>query len=85
MKITVHIESVVLDGVPEEHPRVLRRSLEHKLAEQLRQGGLSPEFRRSAAVPCVGGGAISIARQPSAANLGAQIAGAVYRGIGGRR
>jgi hypothetical protein len=82
MKITVHIERVVLDGVPVEQPRLLRSALERELKERLREGGLSPELRQDVAVPYVGGGAISIARKQPAARLGSQIAGAVYRGIG---
>ena len=85
MKITVHIERLVLDGLPVEHPRVLRRALERELTERLREGGLSPELRQGATVTYVGGGAISVAREQPSARLGNQIAGAVYRGIGGGR
>jgi len=81
MKITLHIERVVLDGMPLEHPRTLRNAIERELAGRLREGGLSPEFRAGGAVSWVRGGAIEIGRGQNAA----QIAGAVYRGIGGRR
>ena len=85
MRIMVHIERVVLDGVPVERPRVLQSALQRELTERLREGGLSPELRQGVAVPCVGGGAISIAREQPAAGLGTKIAGAVCRGIGGGR
>jgi hypothetical protein len=85
MTIKLHIERVVLDGVPVEHPRVLRRALEKELIQQLRQGSLSREFRKGGAVPYVGGGTIEIGREQNAAKLGSQIAQGVYRGIGGGR
>jgi hypothetical protein len=85
MKINVHIERVILDGVPADHPRLLRRALEKELTERLAGGGLSPEFRRGGAVPYVGGGAIEIGKERSGTKLGTQLGGAVYRGIGGRK
>jgi hypothetical protein len=85
MRIRIHIESVVLDGVPVKHPRLLRRTLEEELGRQLRHGGLSPEFQKGGAVPAVGGGEIKIGPGQPAAKLGTQIARAVYGGIGGGR
>ena len=84
MTIRIHIERVVVDGVQVDHPRLLRRALEEELSRQLRQGGLSPEFRKGGAVPCVGG-AITIGPGQPAAKLGKHIARAVYGGIGGER
>ena len=85
MKIKIHIERVILEGVTVDHPRALRRSLEKELSQQLRQGSLSPEFRKAGAVPYVGAGVIEIGRRQPAAKLGTQIARAVYGGIGGGR
>ena len=85
MKIMVHIERVIVDGVSVERPRVLQSALQRELTERLREGGLSSELRQGVAVPYVGGGVISIAREQPAGALGSQIAGAVYRGIGGGR
>ncbi len=85
MKITVHIERVVLDGVPVEHPRILRNALERELTQRLRAGGLSAELKTGGAVPHVVGGAIDVGHHQSSARLGTQIGGAVYRGIGGRK
>ena len=85
MTITLHIERVVLDGVPLEHPRTLQNAIERELTNRLREGGLSPEFRAGGAAPWVGGGAIELGREQNAVRLGTRIAGAVYRGIGGRR
>ena len=85
MKIELHIERVILDGVPMDQPRVLRRALERELSNRLKEGGLSPEFRQSAAVPYVGGETIEIRQGQPATRLSTQVARAVYRGIGGRR
>ena len=85
MKIKVHIERVVLDGVPAAEPRLLRRALQKELTQKLTEGGLSQEFRHGGAVPFVGGGSIEIGKAHLASKLGTQVAGAVYRGIGGKQ
>ena len=85
MKIHLHIERVVLDGVPVDQPRILRRALQQELASRLMQGGLSPDLRSGGAVPSVRGGAVELGQGSPSARLGTQIAGAVYRGIGARK
>jgi hypothetical protein len=85
MKIHLHIERLVLDGVALDQPGVLRRALEQELTGRLMEGGLSPELRPGGAVPSVRGGAIELGQGSNPARLGTQIAGAVYRGIGGRK
>jgi len=85
MNINVHIERVVLDGVPVDQPRILRRALERELTSRLMEGGLLPELRSGGAVPHVRGGAIELSQRSHPARLGSQIAGAVYRGIGARK
>jgi len=85
MKINVHIERVILDGVPVDRPRLLRGALEKELTHQLTQGGLSAEFGHGCAVPYVAGGGIGLRENDPSARLGTQIANAVYRGIGARK
>jgi hypothetical protein len=85
MKIHLHIERVVLDGVPVDQPRILRKALEQELTSRLMKGGLLPELRSGGAVPHVHGGAIELSQRSHPARLGSQIAGAVYRGIGARK
>ena len=85
MKIHLHIERVVLDGVPVDQPRILRKALAHELTSRLMEGGLLPELHSGGAVPHVRGGAIELSQRSNAARLGSQIAGAVYRGIGARK
>jgi hypothetical protein len=85
MKIHLHIERLVLDGVAVDQPRILHRALELELTNRLMEGGLSPELRSGGAVPRVRGGAIELSQSSNSARLGTQIAGAVYRGIGARK
>lgn len=82
MKIRLHIERLVLDGVASDQPRILRKALEQELSGRLREGGLSSELRSGGAVPQMRGGAIELNQGAHPARLGSQIAGAVYRGIG---
>ncbi len=85
MKVEVHIERLVLDGVVVQHPRALGRFVEKTLAEHLQKEGISLALGSSRALLNALGGAIRIGREPSDRQLGVQIAGAVYRGIGGTR
>ena len=85
MKINIHIERVILDGVAVDRPRLLRSALEKELTHRLTEGGLSAEFRRGGAVPYVPGGGIEFGESHPPARLGTQIANAVYRGIGARK
>ena len=85
MKINLHIERVVLDGLPADHGRDLRAALCHGLATQLKEGGLAPELRAGGALPTLTGGEVRFERQAKPGRLGEQIAGAVYRGIGAKR
>lgn len=84
MKIVLHIDRLVLDGVTVEQPRVLRREPEWELTQRLTSGGLSPELR-GGAHPHIRGGDIALGRDAHPTKLGSQIAGAVYRGIGRAR
>jgi hypothetical protein len=85
MKIHLHIERVVLEGVAVDQPRILRKALEQELTGRLKEGGLSPELSAGVAVPHMRGGEIERAQVSHPARLGTQIAGAVYRGIGARK
>jgi hypothetical protein len=85
VKIHLHIERLVFDGVAVDQPRILREALAQELTGRLKEGGLSPELRLGGAVPHVRGGAIELGQGSHPARLGAQIAGAVYRGIGARK
>jgi len=85
MKIRLHIERLVLDGLATSEPRLLHQALEQELRSRLLEGGLSPELRSGGAVPKMNGGAITIGDRNRPAQLGEQIAGAVYSGIGAKK
>ncbi len=85
MNIYLNIERLVFEGVAIDEPRILRKALEQELTERLMEGGLSPELRPGGAVPYVRGGTIILGQSSQPTRLGAQIAGAVYRGIGARK
>lgn len=85
MKIHLHIERLVLEGLPIEQPHLLRRALETDLAGRLREGGISPELHTERSTARVAGGDLKVERRPDPSRLGTQIASAVYRGIGARK
>jgi hypothetical protein len=87
MKVRLHIERVVLDGVdvPPGSRGALRASLERELASRIAAGGLSDALASGIAVPAVSAPPIVIAHGTPAPTLGASIAQSVYAGIGGRR
>ena len=87
MKVRLHIERVVLDGVdlPPGSRGALRASLEHELASRIAAGGLSDALASGIAVPAVSAPPIELAHGTPAPKLGASIAQSVYAGIGGRR
>ena len=89
MKIHLHIERVVLEGVPvsaSERP-LLRAAMETELTQLLRNGELSDELRAGATLAQVRAGAIQVAKESSPKKLGTDIAHAVHQGLGysGRR
>jgi hypothetical protein len=84
MKINLHIERLILDGLPVtslQGPQV-RAAVEAELARLLAADGLSHELRGGVAVPRVRAGAIQIGKENQPARLGQSIARAVHEGIG---
>jgi hypothetical protein len=86
MRINVHIERLILDGLPvtsAQGPHV-QGALEKELARLLAIGGLSDELRDGITVPRLRAGALQLARDDGPARLGQGIARAVREGIGTR-
>lgn len=84
MNIVVHIDRLVLDGValaPHEHAR-LQAALQDELGRLLAEGGIGADFRAGGARPMLRGGSVEVGAAGNGAELGAQIAQAVYGGIG---
>lgn len=84
MKIKVHIERLVLEGLPVTslQARQVQGSLETELARLLAGGGLSEELRGGIAVPQLRAGTIQLAADNQPVRLGHGIARAIYGGIG---
>ena len=87
MKIAVHIERLILDGLPLEkrHAPQVKAAVENELARMLADYGLADEWRSGGAVPQAPASGIQLASEPHPTRLGRQIAQAVHSGIGGRR
>ena len=84
MQIELHIERLVLDGIPVS-PRdrgALQASVETELTRLLTEGGLSTDLSGGIALPSLRAGSLSLSSDGSPAQLGARIARAVYDGIG---
>lgn len=82
MKITVHIERLVVDGVQIAQADVpqLREALERDLARLLGRTGLAPVLLHGGAFATLTGSAITPRRHPDA--LAELVAGAVCGAIG---
>jgi hypothetical protein len=84
MKIRLHIERLILDGVTlsaAEHPR-LQAAVEMELGRLLAERGIANSLESGVAIDAVRGGAVQLGRDGGGARLGKQVAQAVYGGIG---
>ncbi len=84
MNVNLHIERLVLDGVPlaPGGRPLLQAAVEAELTRLLASGGLSDALQSGGALYNVRTAGIQLANDQSPAGLGEQIAGAVYGGIG---
>jgi hypothetical protein len=83
MSIKLHIERLVLDGLPVTRSQgpLVKAAVETELARLMAEGGLAQELASGGAVPSVRADGInSVGGSP--ARIGRQIAKAVYGGIG---
>ena len=87
MNINLHIERLVLEGLPIERRQgpQLRAAVERELIRLLTDGSSLAQLSTSGSAASINGGAIHMARGADAAGLGKQIAVAVHGGIGGRQ
>ena len=85
MNIDVHIERLILDGVPVAHRErpMLQAAVEAELVRLLSVDGLAPHLLTGGAIPRMSGGGIQPSSDGNPNSLGQQIARAVYGGIGG--
>ncbi len=86
MKIVVHIERLVLNGLPvntAQGPR-LRRAVQRELTRLLAQGGIAPALAGGGAQPRLAAPQLTLRPQERPDALGGRIAQSVYGGIGKR-
>jgi hypothetical protein len=84
MSLTIHIDRLVLDGLPvsRAHGPLVQAAVEAELSRLFTEGGLALDLISGGAVPSIPGRAISVADGIAPAALGQQVARAVYGGIG---
>ena len=84
MNIHLHIEQLVLDGMDIAHGQrpLLQAAVEAELIRLLSTGGMSPQLTGGVALPRVASPAIQLNAAAGPAEIGRQIAGSVYGGIG---
>jgi hypothetical protein len=83
MKIVLHIERLILDGLPLERrdAPTVQAAIETELTRLLASGGLSPSLMSGGALPAAQGGAIQLTNESTPTQLGTQIAQAVHGGL----
>ena len=86
MNIHLHIERLVLDGLPLEHGQGahVQAAVEAELARLLTEGGVAEGWQTGGAVPEVRADPIHLGAGARPAEIGGQIARSVYGGIGGK-
>jgi hypothetical protein len=84
MDIRVHIERLILDGLPITHSQgaLVQAAVETELARLLTEGGIASSLQSGGALPGVRAGAMQQTSNAGPTQLGQQIARAVYQGIG---
>lgn len=84
MNINLHIERLVLDGLPLEAKdgAAIRAALESDLTRLLSQSADVSGWQTGGATPSIRADAIQLTVQSSPAQIGRQIAGSIYGGIG---
>lgn len=87
MKIRLHIERLILEGLPLEnrHGREVQAAVERELTRLLVAHGLGQEWQSGGAVPRVSAPGFQVVNENHPNRLGRQIARSVYSAIGGRR
>lgn len=84
MNVNLHIERLVLEGIDVEHAQrgVLQAAVEAELGRLLAAGGVNGGLAGGGAVPAVRAAGFEMNGEGNPGQLGRQIAGAVYGGIG---
>jgi len=84
MNINLHIERLILDGLPITRGQspLVQAEVETELARLLTERGLASSLQSGGAMPSLRAGSIQVETESNPTQLGRQIAQAVYGGIG---
>jgi len=84
VNVKLHIDRLVLDGIDLKGAQrsVLQAAVEAELARLLAEGGVGETWAAGGAVPVVRADGFQMSGERNPEQLGRQIAGAVYGGIG---
>lgn len=84
MNINLHIDRLVLDGLPIDHHQgpLIKAAVEVELSRLLTANGLANSLLAGGAVPSAPAPGIQLAKDSNPARLGRQIGRAIYGGIG---
>ena len=87
MRIELHIENLVLDGVPLARGQRarLRATIVQELTRRLGDGALAAQFAAGGGRDVVHAAPIRVGARPDAQALGTQIAASIHSGLGGGR
>lgn len=83
MKINLHIDRLVLDGISvESHQQAMfKANLETELGRLLAQNGIAPDLQSGGAFNAIRTDSIDVGEKNEPSHLGRQIARSVYRGF----
>ena len=86
MNIHLHIERLILDGLPMERNQAahVQAAVEAELTRLLRENGLAVSLHAGGAIPSIGASTIRLG-DSNPAHMGNKIAQSVYSGIGNTR
>jgi hypothetical protein len=84
MNINLHIERLILDGLPIESGQggLVKAAVEAELSRLLEAHGLSASLQAGGAMPSLRASTVELNAQKNAAQIGQQIGKAVFTGIG---
>jgi hypothetical protein len=84
MKINLHIERLVLEGLPVTSGQALlvQSAVQEELARLLGLGPVAPQLMAGGAVPYARGSAVRFGGETGPRHLGTQIAQSVHEGLG---
>jgi hypothetical protein len=87
MNINLHIERLVLDGLPIERHQApyVQAAVEAELTRLLTENGLSFNLQSGGALPRLDANGIQLTSGSSPAHMGKQIARSIYSGVGNTR